>query len=376
MNTRRRLIILAAVFGLVTALAGAAFAPAQDLQSRLERKQKRLRHARSRDGVLTTTIQHSSARITSLTTEVASLRNREGVVQEHLETAQAELQQARRRLAKLRARLAAAVNLLENRLVAIYESSEPDMLTVILNSRGFDDLLSRVDYLSRLHEQDNRVVGQVRELRNEARQTVVTMRATRNRIAAEKAELERTRRALEAEQQRLAAARRQDAAARAKVRSLEADLSDHVEQLQTKIEQQLRAAAGPALAAGPVRAGSSGLIWPINGTITSPFGPRWGSFHPGIDIGAPTGTPIRAAAEGRVVMASYNGGYGNYTCIAHSGSLSTCYAHQSSFATSSGATVSQGEVIGYVGSTGFSTGPHLHFEVRVNGVPQDPLNYL
>jgi murein DD-endopeptidase MepM/ murein hydrolase activator NlpD len=376
MNTRRRLIILAAVFGLVTALGGAAFAPAQDLQSRLERKQERLRHARSRDGVLTTTIQHSSARITSLTTEVASLRNREGVVQEHLETAQAELQQARRRLAKLRARLAAAVNLLENRLVAIYESSEPDMLTVILNSRGFDDLLSRVDYLSRLHEQDNRVVGQVRELRNEARQTVVTMRATRNRIAAEKAELERTRRALEAEQQRLAAARRQDAAARAKVRSLEADLSDHVEQLQTKIEQQLRAAAGPALAAGPVRAGSSGLIWPINGTITSPFGPRWGSFHPGIDIGAPTGTPIRAAAEGRVVMASYNGGYGNYTCIAHSGSLSTCYAHQSSFATSSGATVSQGEVIGYVGSTGFSTGPHLHFEVRVNGVPQDPLNYL
>ena len=376
MRFRQIVITFALTAGVVVPLAGNAPAPAQDLQSRLQRKQGRLQHARSRDGVLTTTIQRASARIDALVTRVATLRNREAAVQQRLDAAQAELEQARRRLAGLRARLAAAVKLLEDRLVAIYESSEPDMLTVILNSGGFDDLLTRVDYVSRMQEQDNRVVAQVRGLRDQARQTVITVRATRDRIAAEKAELERTRQSLEAEQQRLATARTKDAAARSQVRALEADLSDHVQKLQARIEEQLRAAAGPALPAGPIRVGSSGLIWPINGTITSPFGPRWGSFHPGLDIAAPTGTPIRAAAAGRVVMAAPDGGYGNYTCIAHSSSLSTCYAHQSSFATSSGASVSQGQVIGYVGSTGFSTGPHLHFEVRVNGVPQDPLNYL
>ena len=377
MSPRRRIsLAVALAVGVLVPLSVIAAAPAQDLQSQLQHKQAKLGQARSQDGVLTSTIQHYSQQIDSLVTQVAALRNREAVAQERLIAAEAQLEQARKRLAQLRARLAAAIKVFEERLVAIYESSEPDMLTVILNSHGFDDLLTRVDYVNRLHEQDNQVVGQVRGLRDQAHQTVITVRATRDQIAAQKAELARTRSSLEARERHLADARRKSADTRSRVRQLAADLSDHVEKLQSRIAQQLREAAGPTLPGGPIRAGSGILIWPINGTITSPFGPRWGSFHPGIDIGAPTGTPIRAAAAGTVVMASPNGGYGNYTCISHGGGLSTCYAHQSSFATSSGASVGQGQVIGYVGSTGFSTGPHLHFEVRVNGVPQDPLNYL
>jgi len=102
-------------------------------------------------------------------------------------------------------------------------------------------------------------------------------------------------------------------------------------------------------------------------------------MHEGIDIAAPEGTPIMAAASGSVVLMqseASSGGYGNYTCIDHGGGLATCYAHQSSFATSEGASVSQGDVIGYVGNTGHSLGPHLHFEVRIEGVPTDPLGYL
>jgi murein DD-endopeptidase MepM/ murein hydrolase activator NlpD len=121
---------------------------------------------------------------------------------------------------------------------------------------------------------------------------------------------------------------------------------------------------------------SSGLIWPASGPITSPYGMRWGSLHPGIDIGAGTGTPINAAASGRVIVAGYSGGYGNLTVIDHGNGIATAYAHQSSLAASAGQQVGQGQVIGYVGSTGFSTGPHLHFEVRVNGSPVDPLGYL
>ncbi len=102
---------------------------------------------------------------------------------------------------------------------------------------------------------------------------------------------------------------------------------------------------------------------------------RWGRLHAGIDLAAPEGTPIRAADSGRVIIAGWTGGYGNYTCISHSSSLSTCYGHQSRYATSVGANVSKGQVIGYVGNTGHSFGAHLHFEVRVNGNPVDPMGY-
>ena len=102
-------------------------------------------------------------------------------------------------------------------------------------------------------------------------------------------------------------------------------------------------------------------------------------MHEGIDIAAPEGTPIRAAASGTVILMqseAESGGYGNYTCVDHGGGLSTCYAHQSGFATSSGASVRQGDVIGYVGNTGHSFGAHLHFEVRTSGVAVDPMGYL
>jgi murein DD-endopeptidase MepM/ murein hydrolase activator NlpD len=133
---------------------------------------------------------------------------------------------------------------------------------------------------------------------------------------------------------------------------------------------------GGELPADPIRPGSGDLIWPINGQFTSPFGMRWGRLHAGIDLAAPTGKPIRAAASGRVTLMAPTGGYGLYTCIRHSASISTCYAHQSRFGTAVGRAVRKGEVIGYVGNTGHSFGAHLHFEVRIDGRPVDPTDYL
>ena len=143
-----------------------------------------------------------------------------------------------------------------------------------------------------------------------------------------------------------------------------------------QIRQELRQLKRAKSAAGPVGRGSGGLVQPTNGQFTSTFGQRWGRLHAGIDLAAPTGTPIRAAAAGQVILMAPTGGYGNYTCINHGKSLSTCYAHQSRFGTSAGALVEQGEVIGYVGNTGRSFGAHLHFEVRIEGRPVDPMSYL
>jgi len=126
--------------------------------------------------------------------------------------------------------------------------------------------------------------------------------------------------------------------------------------------------------------GGGPWIWPVNGPISGVFGEqRPGHIHAGIDISAASGTPIHAAANGKVVLlqgVGSSGGYGNYTCVQHTASLSSCYAHQSRFGTALGARVRQGQVIGYVGNTGHSFGAHLHFEARVNGNPVQPLNYL
>jgi len=157
-----------------------------------------------------------------------------------------------------------------------------------------------------------------------------------------------------------------------------AELEDHLDSLQ-KEEAKVRAQlSGTGQNFTPPAGGGNGrLIWPVNGPITGSFGEsRPGHMHAGIDIAAPGGTPIRAAASGKVVLLGFTGGYGNFTCVQHTSSMSTCYAHQSRYGTSMGASVSQGQVIGYVGSTGHSTGDHLHFEVRMDGAPTSPLNYL
>jgi murein DD-endopeptidase MepM/ murein hydrolase activator NlpD len=123
-------------------------------------------------------------------------------------------------------------------------------------------------------------------------------------------------------------------------------------------------------------ASAQGLIWPVDGVLTSVFGMRWGVLHAGIDIGAPSGTPIYAAADGTVLFSGAQGGYGNIVIVDHGYGFHTAYAHMTRTIAVNGSQVRRGELIGLVGSTGNSTGPHLHFETRVYGRPYDPLQYL
>ena len=390
-------LALAALFGAAVAalvmLLAAGAASAEDLESKLDAKEAKLSKVRERSGVLTSTISRYGDRIDRLTTEVAALRSQEAAVkvrldakQAELDRAQAQLDVAKTRLAKMRAHLKRALVSLRDRLVAIYETGTPDVLSVIVGSDGYDDLIDRTEYLNRIRGNDEAIVGRVRELRDQVRRTVMRLRsakdqieAARDAIAAEEQALANARSAVQGRQADLVATRAARVAALKKIEATEEDLDGDVADIQAELAVQLGEMASSPLPAGPIRYGSGQFIWPVDGPVVSGFGMRWGRMHEGIDIAVPAGTPIRAAADGTVVLMqseAESGGYGNFTCLDHGGGLQTCYAHQSAFAVSSGQSVHQGDVIGYVGCTGHCFGDHLHFEVRIGGAPTDPLGYL
>jgi murein DD-endopeptidase MepM/ murein hydrolase activator NlpD len=359
------------------------------LSDRIEQKRAEIDHAKQKEGVLTTTIENFSNRIDGLQGEIQATQERLDRAQSSLDRQKNELlevrdrlEAARDRLERLRSELATARRLLAARLVEIYKSDTPDALTVVLEADGFADLLERAEFLERISDQDREITDRVRGLRDDAQDQAVELAELeeREQLAAERILRERDQ--IASAQNQLVSSRDQLASARADRRGaltqVRSAKNEALEDLASLEAQQARVAGAIQGAAppGPIKQGSGQLVWPVNGPLVSPFGMRWGRLHAGVDIAVPAGTAIRAADSGNVILMGWVGGYGNYTCVQHTASMSTCYAHQSSFATSNGASVSQGQVIGYVGCTGHCFGDHLHFEVRINGSPVDPMGYL
>jgi len=372
--------------------------------SRLDSVQRKIDITRGKIGrrkgterVLSTQIGAYSQKIGRLQSSIGRLEARQRAAESDLSAKrdelfriQDDLRTQRRRLVRLKARLAQARTALAQRLTELYQADAPDLVTVIMSSKGFSQLLERGEFMQRISEQDQQIIKLVRSAKADAtslskklaklesRQQKVTqiVQQRRDEIAQVKQGLINTRVGLAGTR---ADKRNALSHVQTERKQLEGNLSDLKAQ-QAKIKATLQQAAG-SLPAGAIKKGNGSMIWPVNGPITSQFCERraWEACHPGIDIGVPTGTPIRAAAGGKVTLqqsAAASGGYGNYTCISHTSTLSTCYAHQSAFKVSLGQSVSQGQVIGISGCTGLCFGPHLHFEVRINGSVTNPLNYL
>lgn len=336
-----------------------------------------------------------SGEIDSLTSRIRDLEAQEGDVALRLEALDKDVALHQRRLDKINAlfnlqtehlrflkrQYAAAVTRLNSRLVQLYEEGDHSALEVVLGASSLSDALDQIDYMDAVASQDRQVVAQVSQAREETRSARARTGKVRQRVAAATRVIAFRRRQAAALRERLRAGQRSLAAARDERQHALADTRESKAEwvAEAGALRQASAAVASAISSAPSTSSapsSSGLIWPASGPITSPYGMRWGGLHPGIDIGAGTGAQIKAAASGRVIVAGYSGGYGNLTVIDHGNGIATAYAHQSSLAAPAGQQVAQGQVIGYVGSTGFSTGPHLHFEVRVNGSPVDPLGYL
>jgi murein DD-endopeptidase MepM/ murein hydrolase activator NlpD len=363
------------------------------LDRRMDVVKAKIRAKKAKEGVLTSTITSYNHKIQGLQGSIRGLQERQNRITASLAETRADLfstqdklEKAKDRLTRLKLYLGRAQRVLGQRLVQMYKDGEPDVLTVVLESNGFDDLLERTQFLDRITDQDNQIITKVRSrkaqttnqtnqlgvLQRRQKAAAIAIEQRRNQVAAVKGKLVSSRSDLQS-------ARDGRQVILSRVRSTRHHLEGDLSKMQAQVAAQLRAAQqGPSINAGPIRRGTGSMIWPVNGPITSPFCERraWEACHPGIDIGVPAGTPIRAADSGRVVIAGWTGGYGNYTCIQHTASLSSCYGHQSSIQVSVGQNVSQGQVIGLSGCTGLCFGAHLHFEVRINGAVTNPLNYL
>jgi murein DD-endopeptidase MepM/ murein hydrolase activator NlpD len=381
MARRLALVLLA---GLVLAAPAAG-----DNSGKLSEVQARIAAARAKESRLTAQISDVTSQIRSLERKVGDVSQKLSILEQDLALHQRRLDRLNElftfetdRLNFLRSQYAKVLRELNLRMIDLYETRDPTLVEMILESESFQEVLDQIHYLQAIARQDKRIAGEVASARDEvhvARERTKTIRArvhSETQVVAVRTQQQRSvKNQLLANQGSLAGKRKRQKGQLAATREQEKKFIAEANALaaqDAKVRGQLAAAQG----AGDTTPSSSGLIWPVSGPVTSPFGYRWGRLHAGIDIGVAEGTPIHAAAAGTVVLASWNGGYGNYTCIDHGGGMATCYAHQSSYAVSSGARVSQGQVIGYVGNTGHSFGAHLHFEVRINGNPVDPLGYL
>ena len=290
--------------------------------------------------------------------------------QQSLQAAQSTLGSAQGRLAATEARVRELRQRAGAAAIQAYVHPGGDTLLQIMKAKDLAEASRRQTLLATVVAQDRDVLEQMRaarqdqQLEQENLAKARDLAEQRKRAAAEK---------LAGLQQALADQTRLKSALEGRI----AQFSAEVEALSRE-EASLSAvikARQAAVSRSTPKVGS-GMAWPTRGSTTSDFGERWGRIHAGLDIANDVGTPIRAAREGTVILAGWNGGYGNSVVIDHGGGLSTLYAHASRVRASEGQAVSQGDLIADMGSTGNSTGSHLHFETRVNGSPRNPTEYL
>lgn len=391
-------MVLVLLSGLVvTALTNTAHAQ-QGEQERLSAAREEL--AAIGDRIATAEQQQESAdrALEDADTTLLEIERILNEVASSVERQRASVRDAERRLAVVQDEADTLQDAFAARIARLYMQGPELTIELLLSSDDADEAIARTVLLERLTEGD-----QVDLERLESARVAVT--AEGDRLIAEQFELEARRDEQEVIREDAEALRSERALsaadARARTDRLLAEQDDlEVEEerlgalIRTQQETERRAASEREAAAerqtaaaardrAPSGGGSSGggavasggYAWPMCAPVTSEYGPRWGRVHRGIDQGASTGTPIGAARAGRVIFAGWQGGYGNLTLIDH-GDAVTAYAHQSSLAVGQGAQVSRGQTIGYVGSTGNSTGPHLHLEIRVNGSAVNPRQYL
>lgn len=370
------------------------YAEDEDLNNQLSGIQQQMEEAGNKKANAEVTITNVSEQLHQIQVELdqatANLKNYE---QQRM-AVENEIVKNEKLLAEAQARLSKREGVFNKRVRDIYINGRLSYLEVIIGAKDFSDFANRVEMLKRIIDADIKLISSIKTEREEISQRKATLEADRAKVV----ELENKAREAQAviqkkkdEQSAILAQAQND---KAVAEQMQADLQASSDAIRAMLQQRAAERAAAAAAAAQAAQSSGGgsdytyvqgtgqLAWPVSGVITSGFGwrehPIFGRqiFHSGIDIGVDEGTPVHAADSGTVVYSGWMDGYGYAVVIDHGNGISTLCAHNSDLAVSEGQSVSKGAVIAYAGSTGNATGPHVHFEVRVNGDPVNPLGYL
>ena len=334
-----------------------------------------------------------AARLETLQAQISEVQGRVDAKEADIAANEAELSDLEVSISNLEAQIAATqleirqtVETVQERAVDLYMSRSLNVGGVLLAVDEMADVTVGLEYagqviedseallrrLEVLKHQEELQQEQIEENKQRTEDILVTLELERRDLVSDRLLLEDKEAEIQAE---LESVRELLAAVQADIAEVEGEISA-LEKEQAAVEAAIRAAQS----SGGENPGI--LSWPVNASVSSPFGYRIHpisgvrKLHTGMDLSAGSGTTIRAAGSGTVILASWYGGYGNAVVIDHGGGLSTLYAHQSSIAVSVGQSLIVGDTVGYVGTTGYSTGPHLHFETREWGTPVNPMNYL
>ena len=302
-----------------------------------------------------------------------------------------DITQNERQLAEAQKRLECREAVFYKRVRDIYINGRLSYLDVVIGSKDFSDFANRLEVLKRIIDSDINLISEIKKERAQIEAHKKKLEEDRAKLV----ELEKAALAKQAEIEQkkaernvvLQKAQNDRAVAMQAIEELNASSAQISAMLKERQAARAAAAAAAAQSAGQGSSytwvqGTGQLGWPVSGEITSPYGyrvhPIWGTtiYHSGIDIGVDEGTPVHAADSGVIIWSGWMGGYGYAVVIDHGNGLSTLYGHNSELAVDEGQSVSKGQVVAYAGSTGNSTGPHVHFEVRENGDPVDPMGYL
>lgn len=396
-----RLLVVALVMAMTATHAFAQDSDPKSLNDKLQENQRSLDEARKQQSQTKTQIGSAQQQLNEADARLVALNNLLREKEDELAQSEAALAAAAERTAEAQARLAeltveldASLDQLDQdkdrfgrRIAAAYMyGGSLQMAEAILTSRDFSEMVTTGYYVDTVLRDDKSLVDRMTD------QTIVITEkrreadVVRDQLATEQAAAERAKQdvARATEVQRDLASRMEDQRRKraALLKSLESNLVaasamvDEYEAESARIQEELARSQWKAAAPG-----KGGLLWPTDGRAGSGYGyrthpiTRQRRMHTGVDIGAPMGQPIIAAAEGMVVGSGWRGGYGMTVVIDHGGGLATLYAHQSRLSVSQGQVVQAGQKIGEIGSTGQSTGPHLHYEVRVDGAPRNPMDW-
>ena len=374
---RRRVLALGLSLALVLVTLAPAL-PQGGLRERLRRNLEQKNAVKSRlkdDKAEQATAKN---RLVASQRDLAVAQRKLAAAQTRLSATRGTLKQVKIEHKQTQGRLVKHSGLMEARLLALYRNDQPSYVEVMLNATDFEDFANRAEFTSRVAGQDQRVLTDLADAKRELETQAVVLHDK---------EIEQAKLVREVDTQKHEVAARTEEA-----HSLLAKANTDVATAENQLHQLEQDAKDMAAMVSRVQSGAEGghytgkwsgsLLRPVDGRVTCPFGPRIHpithrpSFHNGVDLGASYGTPIHAAANGLVVHSGWWGAYGQAVIIDHGSGLSTMYGHMSSIAVGDGQTVHRGQIIGYVGSTGWSTGPHLHFTVFKNGDAVNPLGFF